>query len=71
MNKELISHRVGTNQTVNILLLPELWFHDIFRKEGSVYKQSEVDLIKKLISEKKINKRTILKIQGQTISPVF
>ncbi|MCK5814960.1 MAG: cellulase family glycosylhydrolase, partial [Flavobacteriaceae bacterium] len=31
---------------------PELWFHDIFRQDGSVYKQSEVDLIKKLTSEK-------------------
>jgi len=27
---------------------PALWFHDIFRKDGSVYKQEEVDLIKKL-----------------------
>ena len=35
---------------------PELWFHDIFRQDGSVYKQSEVDLIKKLTSEKNGNK---------------
>jgi len=27
---------------------PALWFHDIFRKDGSVYKQEEIDLIKKL-----------------------
>jgi len=27
---------------------PELWFHEIFRKDGSPYKQEEVDLIKKL-----------------------
>lgn len=27
---------------------PELWFHDIFRKDGSPYKQDEVDLIKSL-----------------------
>ena len=27
---------------------PKLWFHDIFRKDGSPYKQDEVDLIKKL-----------------------
>jgi hypothetical protein len=27
---------------------PKLWFHDIFRKDGSVYKQEEVDVIKKL-----------------------
>jgi hypothetical protein len=27
---------------------PKLWFHDIFRKDGSPYKQEEVDLIKKL-----------------------
>ncbi|MBE9582957.1 cellulase family glycosylhydrolase [Mucilaginibacter sp. JRF] len=27
---------------------PELWFHDIFRKDGTPYKQAELDLIKKL-----------------------
>ncbi|MCU0361719.1 MAG: cellulase family glycosylhydrolase [Bacteroidales bacterium] len=27
---------------------PALWFHDIFRRDGSVYKQEEVDVIKKL-----------------------
>ena len=27
---------------------PALWFHDIFRKDGSSYKQEETDLIKKL-----------------------
>ena len=27
---------------------PKLWFHDIFRKDGSPYKQSEVDSIKML-----------------------
>ena len=27
---------------------PELWFHEIFRKDGTPYKQEEVDLIKKL-----------------------
>ena len=27
---------------------PDLWFHDIFRKDGSPYKQEEVDLIKEL-----------------------
>lgn len=26
---------------------PALWFHDIFRPDGSIYKQSEVDAIKK------------------------
>ncbi len=31
---------------------PELWFHDIFRKDGSPYKQEEVDLIKKLTGKK-------------------
>ena len=35
---------------------PELWFHDIFRQDGSIYKQSEVDLIKKLTNEKNGNK---------------
>ena len=27
---------------------PELWFHDIFRKDGTPYKQEEVDVIKEL-----------------------
>ena len=27
---------------------PKLWFHEVFRKDGSPYKQEEVDLIKKL-----------------------
>jgi hypothetical protein len=27
---------------------PKVWFHDIFRKDGSAYKQDEVDLIKQL-----------------------
>ena len=31
---------------------PALWFHDIFRKDGSVYKQEEVNLIKKLTGVK-------------------
>lgn len=31
---------------------PELWFHDVFRKDGSPYKQEEVDVIKQLTSKK-------------------
>lgn len=31
---------------------PKLWFHDIFRKDGTPYKADEVELIKKLTSEK-------------------
>jgi len=31
---------------------PELWFHDIFRKDGSPYKQEEVDLIKELTNKR-------------------
>ena len=27
---------------------PKLWFHDVFRRDGAPYKQSEVDLIKQL-----------------------
>ncbi|NJW54249.1 1,4-beta-xylanase, partial [Salinimicrobium sp. CDJ15-91] len=30
---------------------PELWFHDIFRKDGTPYKEEEVALIKKLNTE--------------------
>jgi len=31
---------------------PKLWFHDIFRKDGTPYKQEEVDLIRALTMEK-------------------
>lgn len=31
---------------------PETWFHDIFRRDGTPYKESEVAFIKKIISEK-------------------
>ncbi|MDR1585530.1 MAG: 1,4-beta-xylanase, partial [Prevotellaceae bacterium] len=27
---------------------PPLWFHDIFRKDGSVFSQEEIDCIKEL-----------------------
>jgi hypothetical protein len=27
---------------------PKLWFHEIFRKDGTPYKQEEVDVIKKM-----------------------
>jgi endo-1,4-beta-mannosidase len=30
---------------------PKLWFHDVFRKDGTPYKQEEADLIKKLNSK--------------------
>ena len=31
---------------------PKLWFHEVFRKDGTSYQQEETDLIKKLSSEK-------------------
>ena len=31
---------------------PELWFHDIFRKDGTPYKKEEVELIKELTAAK-------------------
>ena len=31
---------------------PKLWFHEIFRKDGTPYKQEEVDLIRSLTGEK-------------------
>lgn len=31
---------------------PSLWFHDVFRKDGSAYSQEEVDIIKKLTEKK-------------------
>ena len=30
---------------------PELWFHDILRKDGTPYRQQEVNLIKELTKE--------------------
>jgi hypothetical protein len=35
---------------------PPVWFHDIFRKDGTVYKAEETALIKKLTSEPKVKK---------------
>jgi len=32
---------------------PEVWFHDIFRKDGSVYDQKEIDLIMELTGKTK------------------
>jgi hypothetical protein len=31
---------------------PALWFHDIFRKDGSPYKQEEIDIIEGLTGKK-------------------
>ena len=32
---------------------PKIWFHDIFRKDGSAYDPAETALIKKLTSQSK------------------
>jgi hypothetical protein len=32
---------------------PEIWFHDLYRTDGSPYSQKEIDLFKKLTSESK------------------
>ena len=32
---------------------PKLWLHDLYRKDGTPYRQAEVDLIRKLSAEKK------------------
>jgi hypothetical protein len=32
---------------------PKLWFHEIFRPDGTPYKQEEVDLIKSLTGKSK------------------
>ncbi len=32
---------------------PKLWFHDIFRKDGTPYRQDEVAMIKQLTGAKK------------------
>jgi hypothetical protein len=31
---------------------PKVWFHDIFRKDGTPYKKEEVQVIKKLTGKK-------------------
>jgi Glycosyl hydrolases family 2, TIM barrel domain len=33
---------------------PEIWFHDVFRKDGSAYDKEEIDVIKKLRSKRKL-----------------
>jgi endo-1,4-beta-mannosidase len=33
---------------------PKVWFHDIFRKDGTPYKKSEVELIKQLTEKEKV-----------------
>ena len=35
---------------------PDEWFHEVFRKDGTPYRQDEVDLIKKLNEQTKISK---------------
>jgi hypothetical protein len=30
---------------------PDLWFHDVFRKDGTPYKEAEVNLIKELTKQ--------------------
>jgi hypothetical protein len=32
---------------------PKLWFHDIFRNDGSVFSQAEIDVIKRLTGKEK------------------
>jgi hypothetical protein len=32
---------------------PAVWFHDVFRKDGSPYKKEEVDFIKSITARKK------------------
>lgn len=35
---------------------PELWFHDLFRADGTPYRQSEIDLFKQLIAKHRTGK---------------
>ena len=34
---------------------PELWFHDIFKKDGTPYRQKELEIIMKLTNKSSIN----------------
>jgi hypothetical protein len=34
---------------------PPLWFHDIFRKDGTPYRAEEVQLIRELTGARKVN----------------
>jgi hypothetical protein len=36
---------------------PDLWFHDIFRKDGSPYRQEEVNYIKRITAKAKTQQR--------------
>jgi hypothetical protein len=31
---------------------PDVWFHDVLRKDGTPFRQTEIDFIKKTMSEK-------------------
>jgi len=52
INWGLVSGKTNTiyawNEPITDGSEPKLWFHDIFRKDGTPYKQDEVNLIKKL-----------------------
>ena len=52
INWGLVSGKTNTIYAWNTVVAdgsePETWFHDIFRKDGTVFSQAEVDLIKKL-----------------------
>ena len=34
---------------------PDVWFHDILRKDGTPYDEKEIELITKLINDEKTN----------------
>jgi hypothetical protein len=54
INWGLVAGKTNTifawNQPLPDVEEPPLWFHDIFRKDGSVYSQEEIDAIKALTS---------------------
>lgn len=60
INWGLVAGRTQTNYPWDSWLKtytaePELWFHDIFRQDGSPYIQEEIDLMKRLTDEKNRN----------------
>lgn len=56
INWGLVNGRTQTNlpwdswQRPYVLLQPTIWFHDVFRPDGTPYRQAEADLIRRLTS---------------------
>jgi len=44
---------------------PTIWFHEVFRADGRPYRQAEVDLIRRLVSEPKVAQAVVQPLPAQ------